>query len=72
MPYQTIEDLPSRIQNILPVHAQEIYKSSFNSAMDYYDDEVKAHMVAWSSVQRQFEKDNGVWVKCNGICKKNR
>jgi cation transport regulator len=34
MPYKNIEDLPERVQDNLPKHAQEIYLKAFNSAWD--------------------------------------
>ena len=64
MPYKTLNDLPIRIQNILPHHAQEIYKSAFNSAYALYEDESIAHATAWTAVKRNFEKVNGIWVEC--------
>lgn len=32
MPYKTKRDLPDNVQNVLPAHAQDIYKEAFNSA----------------------------------------
>jgi len=74
MPYKNLSDLPESVQNVLPKHAQEIYKEAFNSAWDQYDQpeerregrdrEETAHAVAWSAVERVYEKDSaGKWVK---------
>lgn len=74
MPYKTVSDLPESVRNNLPKHAQEIYKSAFNSAWDEYDKpserrgnadrEETAHKVAWSAVKNKYEKgENGRWVK---------
>jgi cation transport regulator len=39
-----------------PKHAQEIYKEAFNSAEEQYGEESRAHRVAWSVVERKYEK----------------
>lgn len=62
MPYKTINDLPESVQNVLPKHAQDIYKKAFNSAYEQYDTpeerrgnedrEEAAHKVAWSAVKK--------------------
>ena len=36
MPYDTLEDLPDNVRNVLPKHAQEIYQAAFNNAWDEY------------------------------------
>ncbi len=67
MPYQKITELPKGVKNNLPRHAQEIYKEAFNSAEERYDEESRAHRVAWSAVEQKYEKnDKGNWVKKNG------
>lgn len=75
MPYKTISDLPERVTDNLPKHAQEIYKEAFNSAWDQYDEpeerrgdatrEETAHKVAWSAVKKDYEKDekSGKWTR---------
>lgn len=65
MPYDSIRELPDSVRDNLPKHAQEIYKSAFNSAWDEYDhDEERARKVAWSAVKDEYEKnDSGHWVK---------
>lgn len=62
MPYKTINELPESVQNVLPKHAQEIYKEAFDSAYEQYDkpherrgdesQEETAHKVAWSAVKK--------------------
>ena len=65
MPYSKIEDLPDPIKFHLPKKAQQIYKSTFNSAYEKYD-EVTAHKVAWSAVKKKFKKDGkGNWIANN-------
>ena len=66
MPYRTTEDLPDSVKNVLPQHAQEIYKEAFNSAYEEYknpddrrdhaDREETAHL-AWGAVKHSYEKD---------------
>lgn len=41
MPYKNIKDLPERIKDNLPKHAQEIYRKSFNNAWKQYKDPKK-------------------------------
>lgn len=73
MPYNSVKDLPDRVRDHLPPHAQEIYKEAFNSAWDQYKDaedrrgddsrEETAHQVAWAAVKHTYEKDErtGDW-----------
>jgi cation transport regulator len=64
MPYEMLTDLPDRVRNNLPKHAQEIYKEAFNSAEEQYGEESRAHRVAWSAVENKYEKnDQGNWVQ---------
>jgi cation transport regulator len=66
MPYDDIRELPESVRDNLPKHAQEIYKSAYNSAWEEYDqDEERAHRVAWSAVKNSYKKDEetGRWVK---------
>ena len=64
MPYGKITELPKGVKNNLPKHAQEIYKEAFNSAEEQYDEESRAHRVAWGAVEEKYEKNqNGNWVK---------
>lgn len=74
MPYQNNSDLPEKVRDALPKHAQEIYRAAYNSAWEQYDDpderrgdesrEATAHKVAWSAVKEEYEKnDDGEWVK---------
>ena len=66
MPYDTLEQLPENVKNVLPKPAQEIYKEAYNSAWDQYEDpddrwgdqsrEETSHKVAWSAVKETYEK----------------
>ena len=72
MPYAKTAELPDRVRDNLPKHAQEIYIEAFNSAWDQYADpdkrrteesrEETAHKVAWAAVKKKYEKgDDGEW-----------
>lgn len=75
MAYERNGDLPDSVQNVLPDHAQEIYRKAFNSAWEQYKDpedrrgddtrEEVAHQVAWAAVKKVYEKDteSGKWRK---------
>ncbi len=64
MPYDKLTDLPDSVRDNLPKHAQEIYRSAYNSAEDQYGEESRAHRVAWSAVENKYEKDDkGNWVE---------
>lgn len=66
MPYTKTSELPDSVKNVLPDHAQDIYKEAFNSAYDQYDEpeerrggadrEEVAHKVAWAAVKKKYEK----------------
>jgi cation transport regulator len=67
MPYDTLDDLPKNLTNVLPRHPQEIYRAAFNSAWHEYKDpeerrghasrEETAHKVAWAAVKKEYEKE---------------
>lgn len=72
MPYTSTSELPESVRNVLPAHAQDIYKEAFNSAYDEYKDkderrddasrEEVAHRVAWGAVKKVYEKgDDDKW-----------
>jgi len=66
-------DLPESVKNVLPKHAQEIYREAHNNALEEYKDPKKrrgdasleetAHKVAWAAVKEKYEKDEktGKW-----------
>lgn len=72
MPFKSNTDLPDNVINVLPAHAQDIYREAFNNAYEEYKDpsdrkgdasrEETAHKVAWSAVKQKYEKgDDGNW-----------
>jgi cation transport regulator len=72
LPYNTNADLPARVRNVLPVHAQDIFRTAFNNAWEEYADPAKrrrggnleevANRVAWSAVKMKYEKADGHWT----------
>lgn len=75
MAYHKLTELPDSVRDNLPGPAQEIYRDSFNHAFEAHRDpssrrrnlgrEEAAHLVAWSAVQHEYEKDKktGHWSK---------
>lgn len=64
MPYKHREDLPEGVRKALfrVPHAQDIYKAAFNSALEQYKEEDRAHAVAWNAVKRAYKKGgDGAW-----------
>lgn len=72
MPYDSNKDLPDNVTNVLPKHAQDIFREAFNSAYDQYKDpedrqgdvdrDETARRVAWSAVKSKYAKgEDGKW-----------
>ena len=56
MPY-SIDDPPEKIKD-MPKHAQEIFISAFNAALEQYDgDEARANQVAYAAVKDKYKQD---------------
>jgi cation transport regulator len=68
LPYLSVEDLSPPIRAHLPLHAQEIYRSTFNNAWIEYaargleQRESIAHRVAWAAVKRNYRKAGDRWI----------
>lgn len=72
MPYKTNKDLPENVIQVLPAHAQDIYREAFNHAWQEYaspeerrgdaSQEETAHKVAWSAVKKKYEKIGYAWT----------
>jgi cation transport regulator len=68
MPYTSNQDLPRSVRQHLPAHAQDIFRSAFNSAWRTYRDtdpariEEIAHRVAWAAVKKRYRKLGDSWV----------
>ena len=67
MPYANNDNLPVSLKQILPTHAQDIFRSAFNAAWESYREsepsrrEEIAHRVAWAAVKRRYQKIRGAW-----------
>lgn len=64
MPYSYPNDVPDYIKN-LPVGAQKIFISVFNSTLKDGDSEDKARQAGWGAIKQKYKKVNGKWVKKN-------
>lgn len=53
MPYKTNYDLPSHIRDPLSEAAQRFYRIAYNSALQWYGEEDKAHRIASSAIKSQ-------------------
>ena len=72
MPYRSIADLPPRIREQLPPHAQAIFLEAFNRAWEGYASPSKrylgssleetANRVAWAAVKRRYIKAGDRWL----------
>jgi len=68
MQYKTTNDISKTVRDVLPGHAEDIYKSAFNAAVEQYGgDESRAHAVAWSVVKKKYKKNDstGKWEEKN-------
>ena len=73
MPYASVADLPPRIRDHLPAHAQEIFLEAFNHAWEEYAApgkrrpgsslEETANRVAWAAVKRSYVKVDDRWMR---------
>lgn len=72
MPYKSKNELPERVKNVLPPHAQDIFMKAYDNAMEQYSNPSKrrgnesqeetAFKVAWSAVEKEYEKGpSGKW-----------
>jgi len=73
MPYPKITSLPGGVRNVLPEHAQVIFRKTYNNAWKEYrlpedrkysaSREETAHKVAWGAVKQVYKKNGDQWVK---------
>lgn len=63
--YETIDDLPEDVTNILPVSAQVVWLKEFNSVLEDTENKEKAAKNAWLKVKEKYEsvEDENKWVK---------
>lgn len=58
MSYQSNRELPESVRDRLSETAQHFYRVAFNSALQWYGEESKAHEIAWSAVRSQAVSPN--------------
>lgn len=75
MTYKSNTDLPDSVRDVLPLHAQDIYREAYNNAYEEYDKpserrggkdrEETAHSVAWAAVKKKYKKNDssGKWTE---------
>lgn len=62
--FDTIDDLPDNVKNILPIPGQIIFLSAFNSAFDSGKSEEDSIRISWLALAEKFKKDkNGKWIR---------
>jgi cation transport regulator len=62
MPYKTNRELPANIRDRLSEAAQNLYRVAFNSALQWYGEEAKAHQIARSAVRNQVVNPNSALI----------
>ncbi|CAA9300151.1 hypothetical protein AVDCRST_MAG94-292 [uncultured Leptolyngbya sp.] len=63
MSYLNNQDLPVSIRTRLSETAQNFYRVAFNSAIQWYGEESKAHQIAWSAVRNQMFSPNSAILR---------
>jgi cation transport regulator len=58
MSYLTNQDLPTGVRDRLSEASQHLYRVAFNSAIQWYGEETKAHKIAWNAVRNQLFNPN--------------
>jgi cation transport regulator len=66
MTYESTEELPDTIRDVLPERAQEIYVEAYNETWEAYDErwsselgrEGVANREAWANVKQEFVQDD--------------
>jgi len=53
MSYLSNQALPSDVRACLSEPSQHLYRVAFNSAIQWYGEEAKAHRIAWNAVRNQ-------------------
>lgn len=75
--YESVEDLPDTVRDVLPIEAQEIYLEAFNESYEAYDEEKTSEMNqeavanrdAWSAVKLDYTRDDetGKWYPAGEV-----
>ena len=69
--YESVDELPDTVRDVLPLEAQEVYLEAFNESWERYEEdhtseltqEAYANRDAWTAVKREFTRDDetGEW-----------
>jgi len=66
MPYRSNAELPPGLQRRLPVHAQDVYRATFNHVFATHSHDPRreeaARRIAWAAVKRGYVKCGDKWV----------
>jgi cation transport regulator len=65
MSYQSNRELPESVRDRLSEPAQHFYRVAFNSALQWYGEESRAHEIAWSAVRNQAFSPNSEIVEAS-------
>lgn len=57
MYFETLENLPDHIRIILPKNCQNLYKTKYNESFNDYRNDVLAHKVAWSLIEKIYPRE---------------
>lgn len=73
MRYETVQDLPETITEVLPEEARDLYLEGYQQGWDMYDEETPgelsrdsiAHRQGWANVKQEFEhsEETGKWYR---------
>ncbi len=72
MTYQSREEIPATVRDVLPPDAQDLYLARYNEAWEMYEEDRHrlprdsfAHQAAWAAVTREFVQDekSGTWYR---------
>jgi len=68
MAYVSNENLPRELREILPAQAQTIYRETYNTEFELYEDKNRADQMAWNAIRKEYEpQKNGSWIRKKGV-----
>lgn len=74
--YESTEELPDIVRDVLPKEGQELYLEGYNTSWEMYDEEQSemsqeavANRDGWAAVNREFTKDDetGKWYPAGEV-----
>lgn len=75
--YESIDELPDTLRDVLPREAQEVYVEAYNDSWRSYDEEKTSEMSraavanrdGWAAVKREFVEDEetGKWYRAGEV-----